>query len=397
MTATRQDVSAPLARLRVPALAAGAVGALACIVGAFVDREHFFVAYLWAYFFWLGIALGSMAVVMLHTLTGGQWGTPLRRIAEAAMSTLPLMAVLFVPLLLGLHELYPWAQPAAVAAEEVLRHRAPLFERSFFLLRATAYFAVWIVLALSLRRWSARADVEPAEPLFSRMRTASAAGLILYVLTITHAGVDWIFSRDVHFYSTASGFVLSTGQTLSAFAFLLIMVTGLAAQPALRGRLSPPVLIDLGNLLMTMVVLWAYVSFFQFLVIWMGNTREDNSWYTQRGVGQLDSAWKWVGVLLMIIHFAVPFAVLLFRAAKRRLASLAAVAGVVLLAHVVEQAWLVLPAGEYADPHVTVSWLDVAAPVGIGGIWCAAFLWLLGRQPLVMQASSEAHGAEVAA
>jgi hypothetical protein len=376
-------------RFSLISLIVGGVALVLCALGLFVNRGHFFAAYLWAYMFWLGVALGAMAMVMVHSLTGGHWGTPVRRVLEAATGAVPLMAILFLPIVLGRHDLFIWARPEAVAAEDALRHRAPLFQLWFFGVRAIAYFAIWIGLAIAIRRfsWDAESGTDAA---LHRLRKWSALGLVIYLMTMTHAGIDWVLSRDVHVYSTAFGFVLTTGQTLAAFAFALVIMTFLSRKwPQIKDAASDEILIDQGNILMTLVVLWAYVSFFQFLVIWMGNTREDNQWYAERGVGGQEW-WKWVGVLLMAFHFAVPFTLLLFRSIKRQRAALVAIAASLFIAHIVEQAWHILPSSSNDGPILRHLWMDLAAVFGIGGLWMAWFFWDLGRRPLLPREIPEA-------
>ena len=382
-------------KARWMALGVGVLCAVGCVIGAVEPhtRAEFFNAYLFAYVFWIGVSLGSLALVMLHNLTGGGWGYLVRRIAQAAAMVMPLMVVLFIPILCGMHDLFPWSRSAEVAGDEVLRHRQPYLNVPLFVIRSAIYFVIWIGLATwvgALGRTVERTGEEGAR---SRLRGVSAAGLILYLLTVTHAGVDWVMSRETAFYSTTFGFIMSTGQTLSAVAFAIMMLGitgapgGLTAgvSPYTRPPANPPensapnLLNDVGNILLTLVILWTYVSFMELLVIWMGNTREDNGHYVHRGLSQ-PSGWRWVGLAIITLHFFVPFVVLLFRGTKKYMKSLTLVATLVFLMHIVEQYWLIRPDPEYRGPHFAVSWLDVAAWVGIGGLWVAAFLFVLPGQ-----------------
>jgi hypothetical protein len=378
-------------KLLFPALLVGIVAAVACLIAALSPalRPEFYEAYLFAYLFILGLALGGLALPMLHTLTGGDWGITVRRIAEAASLTLPLMAVLFLPLLPGLHHLYPWADPAKVASEEVLRHRQPYLNEPFFLIRAAVYFAIWIALAFIQITLARRIEHTGSPSARTALRGWSAAGLILYLLTMTHASIDWIMSRDIEFYSTTFGFITTVGQTLAAACFSVILLAlinrsllaasaggGSAASPRRRVAASPPILNDLGNILLTLVILWAYVSFMQLLVIWMGNTGEDNNYYLQRGLGQ-PSPWRWIALALVVVHFFVPFFLLLFRATKRYLPALTAIAGVLFLAHILDVLWLVAPSGDHAGPRFHLTWLHPVALLAVGGLWFALFALFL--------------------
>ncbi|HVT79260.1 MAG TPA: hypothetical protein VHM90_01275 [Phycisphaerae bacterium] len=340
----------------------------------------FYHAYLFSYLFCLGIALGGLSLLMLHNLTGGDWGTAIRPVARAASLSLPLLAVLFVPIVIGLPTLYPWAD-AHGGAEELLVHRRPYLNPTFFTIRAGVYFGVWIAVAFLLHAWQRRFEKGPTAAMATRIRALSAAGLILYLLTMTHAGVDWVMSRNTDFYSTAFGFILTVGQTLSALAFALIVVppaTSAPVQPVskLRGVLN-----DTGNILLTLVILWAYVSFMEFLIIWMGNSREDNAWFLQRGLaGDAGmSFWRTVAAIVLLFHFFVPFYLLLFRDVKQNWRALRRVAWVLFAAHILEQYWLAgAPAsGQGREFHGT--WLDGVVFLIVLAVWLAVFFWIRRR------------------
>jgi hypothetical protein len=382
------------ARTRLIALLVGLAAAIACIFAAIspATRAPFFSAYLFAYLFWLGVSLGSLVLIMLHNLTGGEWGTLVRRVADPAARLLPLMLLFFLPILFGMHELFPWARPEAVAASEALRHRQPYLNVPFFLIRLLLYFAIWITLDAIVRHLGRRAVITRSERFMSHLRGWSAAGLVLYMLTMTNAGYDWAMSRDTDFYSTVFGFIITVGQTLSATAFAILLLAALNKQfsPPLMAFLNkkpeqnppeagaPSILNDVGNILLTLVILWAYVSFMQLLVIWMGNKGEDNGYYVKRGLSQ-ENPWRWFALALIILHFFVPFFILLFRGNKKYLPTLTVIAGVVFFAHLMAQYWLIAPNPDLQGPHFALTWMDAATPLAIGGLWFAAYLTLLPR------------------
>lgn len=367
-------------RLRHVAWWSLAVGlAAAAVAAALAVRmpERFFRAYLFAYLFWLSIPLGSLALGMLHALVGGGWGVALRRFTEAAMRTLPLMALLFVPLVAGLRPLYIWARPELVATDPLLQHRQAYMNPTFWGVRAGIYFAVWIVLAQCISRWSLQQDQTPAAGVRRRLGRLAAPGLVLYGVLMSLAGVDWIMSRDPHWYSTIFGFIVVVGQVLTALAFLILFLAVTGGKPETETPPAASIFNDLGNLLLTLVILWAYLMFAQFLIIWMGNTQQDITWYTQRGLagGDFSNPWRWIGLGLVVGHFFVPFALLLFRAFKHRLKWLGALAAGVLLVHLLDQFWLVAPSD--AASALEVHLADGIAPLAIGGLWMAAFCWHL--------------------
>ena len=361
-----------------PAAAIGAGGILISLIELFIRREQFFRSWLYAWLFILGITLGSMGMVMLQHLVVGEWGLLVRRIGEAAALTLPVVLILGLPLLMGLRDLFPWARPDEVARDAVLGHRRPLFNVAAVLIRAVIYFAVWMFFAWRLRAVSLRLDSEPTDARVLRLRRLSAAGMVLYFLTMSSAAVDWIMSREPHWYSTIFGFIVIISQGLSATAFLILIVALLSRDPPMDTAARPDLLHDLGNLLLMMVVLWAYLSFAQLLVIWLGNTQEEIPWYVHRSKG----LWRFITVLLVLFQFFAPFVLLLMQGVKRDARAMALVAGGILFMQWLNILWMIEPSSTTADPH-PLSWLDFVTPIGIGGIWFASFLWLLRRRPLL--------------
>lgn len=374
------DTASPrleLDRLQWRSLVVGAVGLLLCLGGALLSPSQFFQSYLFAYLFWVGVALGCLAIVMLHHLTGGAWGLVIRRILEAAAMTLPLMAVLFVPLLFGLHDLYLWARPAAVASDASLQHKSLYLNVSFFVIRAVVYFVAWIVMAYLLRRWSLRQDQTANPDLSRRLRLLSGPGLALYGLTVTFASVDWVMSLEPHWFSTIYGMLVAIGQWLTGMAFVIVILALLAKSPPLSDVLSPELFHDLGNLLFAFIFIWAYLAFSQFMLIWSGNLTEEIPWYLHRMAG----GWKWIALVLIAFHFAVPFLLLLSRDIKRSAGALSAVAVAIVFIHLVNQFWMVAPA--FSPNGLHLHWLDIVAPAGIGGIWFAVFIWQLKGRALL--------------
>ena len=358
-------------------LIAGVAGLVLCLIGAFISTRQFFEAYLFAYVFWLGIALGCLGIVMLHNLSGGAWGSVIRRFLESGMMTLPLMALLFVPLLFGLHGLYDWARPEAVAGDALLRHKAPYLNVPFFIIRAIIYFALWIGAAWLLVRWSDDYEQNADVTLFTRQRLLSGPGLVIYGLTITFASIDWIMSLEPHWYSTIYGVHFFGGNGLAAFAFAILLAAIFADTPPFAGVVIERHFRDLGNLLLAFIMLWGYFTYSQWIVIWSGNLPEEISWYLRRNRG----GWEWVVTFIIVFHFFAPFVLLLARAAKRRTQILAAIAGLIIFMRLVDIFWYTVPA--FRPGAFELHWMDIVAPIGIGGLWLAMFFRLLGRRPLM--------------
>ncbi|MCA1581094.1 MAG: hypothetical protein LC796_06800 [Acidobacteria bacterium] len=366
-----------IARARRPALIAGLAGMIACAAGYFLAPAAFFPSYLFACMFCLGLALGCQAVLMLNHVTGGAWGIPIRRSLEAGTRTLPVVAALFLPLLPGLRSLYEWARPEDVAHDAILRHKQLYLNTGFFLARTVICFAAWMAFAFFLNRWSREQDERPTRGLSRRLQLLSSAGLVVYGLTITFFSIDWVMSLEPHWYSTMYGVLFIAGQALSGFAFVIALTVVLARYPPLSGFINRKHFHDLGKLMLAFVMFWAYVSFSQYLIIWAGNLPEEIPWYLRR----LQGGWGWFGMALILFHFVLPFLLLLPATANRNPRILSSVALLVVFMRFVDVFWLVRPA---ATPgHFTLRWMDVAAPVGILGIWLFVFLGQLLRRPIL--------------
>jgi hypothetical protein len=338
-----ENLQAGLDRFQRRCLIVGAVALAASLVGAFTSPTQFFHSYLLGYLFWVGIGLGSLGILLLHHLVGGRWGYMMRRPLEAGTRTLPVLGLLFLPLLLGLARLYPWARPDFVAGDELLQHKAVYLNVPFFVTRTAIYFALWLGIAYLLNKWSVAWDQTDDHSKAGSFRTLSGPGLVVFALSVTFAMVDWVMTLEPHWFSTIYGMLLflSQGKPLSEVA-------------------TPKQFHNLGNLMLAFVMLWAYVSFSQYLIIWSGNLPEEITWYVNRS-GQ---GWQWVAIGLILFHFAVPFVLLLIRRNKQQPRILARIA-----------VWLL--------PSLRVHWMDPVVLIGLGGIWIAAFLWQLKKRPLL--------------
>jgi hypothetical protein len=342
----------------------------------FGDRAAFFQAYLPAYLFWLGLVMGSMAVLMLQYLTGGGWGVAIRPFLEPALRTLPAAALFFLPIAIGLGDIYPWVHPHGEHTS-LIAQKAPYLNVPFFLFRAVLYFAVWLVWARLLLRWGKDAEGEPGSHT-TRLQVLSGGGLVMYGLTMTFASVDWAMSLSPEWFSTIYGLLFMVGQALSALALAA------AAASFTRTPRGPAVatehLHDFGNLLLAFVMLWAYLSLSQFLIIWSANLPEEITWYLARFKG----GWQKLGIFLVVFHFVLPFFLLLIRMSKKRAQALGRIAIWVLLAHFADMIWTVKPA--FHPGNMTLHWLDFTLWLGLGGLWIAAYkaFFVPLKQPIIV-------------
>ena len=366
------DVAIPeLKGLQQRLLVAGAVGALLSAIGALLNTTQFLQSYLMAYFLWLGVTLGCLALGMIHQLSGGAWGVLIRRPIGAASRALPVMTALFLPIALGMARMYPWMNADLVAHDEALRHKHVYLNAPFFLVRAAVYFLVWNTISHFLNAWSVEQDRTGDLRISRRMQVLSGGGLVAYGVTITFASFDWLMSLEPHWFSTIYGVIIIGGQGLSALAFLTIALVWLSRRPPLDRIVVPAHFHDLGNLMLAFVMLWAYFSFSQYLIIWSGNLPTEIAWYLHR----MQTGWRPVAVVLMLFHFAAPFVVLLSRTVKRQPELLVKVAAAVLVVRVIDMWWLIGP--EFHTDGIAISWMDVVLPLTVGAIWLATFVYQL--------------------
>jgi hypothetical protein len=381
---TTVPAPAALARLERRGLVVGAAFLLALAVGLAVDRAQFLRSYLFAIVFWLGIAVGCLGLAMLNQLTGGLWGIVPRRLHEAAGRTIPVVGVAFVPVLLGIGSLYAWARPEA-ATDAVIQSKAVYLNVPFFVARAVLYFLIWSGLALVLSRWSLRQDRETDPARAERLQGLSGVGLVVLALTTTFAAWDWGMSLAPHWFSTMYGVLYIVGWTLSALAFTIVVMALLSREPPFDAALAPITFQDLGKLLLAFTMLWAYVNFSQFLIIWSGNLTAETPFYVRR----LQGGWGAIAVVLLLFHFAFPFALLLSRPLKRSARALSAVALLMLAMRLLDHFWLVGPdliGHEGLVVPLRVHWMDAAAVVGLGGLWLSLFAWQARRRPVLPMA-----------
>jgi hypothetical protein len=362
------------------ALIIGVAGLALCALPAFISaglREQFFRSYLLSFVFWIGITLGCFAILMVQHMSGGAWGLVIRRVLESATRTFPLFALLFIPIILGLHSLYIWARPEEVAASEALKHKSAYLNVTFFIVRAVFYFVVWFGVSRALNKWSLEQDKTGERALTSKMQNLCGPGLLLYGLTVTFASIDWVMSLQPEWFSTIFGILFMGGQGLSAMAFVIAVLVLLASRKPMSDVIQPGHLHDLGKLMLAFLMLWAYFAFSQFLIIWSGNLPEEIPWYVRR----LQSSWKYVGLALVLIHFALPFVLLLSRDLKRSSRRLVIVASIIIIMRFVDLIWMIVP--EVRGGGFAVHWMDVAMLFGLGGIWLSVFLRQLGNRPLL--------------
>lgn len=364
-------------RIPVMAGAVALVGVAACAVLGPANPKQFFFSWLVSFLFFLSLALGALAFVLFQYATQGGWGVVLRRIGETAFATLPVMAALFLPVLLGLHDLYEWSHADAVEHDALLRWKAPFLNVPFFLVRAVAYFGIWSFVGVLYYRGSTSQDTTGDPIVSARLRRLAGPAIILLALTLTLASIDWIMSLQPHWYSTMFGVYFFAGCFVGFIALLSVVAPAMRAAGFVDAIISPEHLQDVGKFLFAFTAFWGYISFSQYFLIWYANLPEETIFYKAR----MEGSWMTVSLFLLAGHFVAPFFYLMGRAVKRRGATLA-IGGVWLLVmHFVDLYWQVMPTlhPEGFRPSV----LDLAAFMAVGGSFVATAGWLMRRRALV--------------
>lgn len=375
-----QEYQAPesIARLQRGALAVGVIGLIACAYGAYSTPADFYRSYLIAFLLVLGLSLGSLGLLMLHHLTNGHWGVVIRRPLEAATRTLYLVVFLFVPIVFGMNSLYSeWMNPEKVKAAPLSDLQSRYLTAYGFKVRALIYFVVWLALVVGFNSWSKTQDTNTQDrSLRRRFKFFAGPGIILYVFVMTFAAIDWAMSISPHWASTIYGFIFVIGQLISSMSLMIAVVVLLSRTAPYDHILQERHIHNLGKFLLAFVMLWAYFSFSQLLIIWSGNQPEEITFYRTR----LYSAWGVVAVIVLVFHFFVPFFLLLSRDLKRNKNLLPIVAVYMIFMRLVDLYWTTRP--EFT-PNAWPGWLDLAAPLALGGLWVFFFSWQLQRMPLL--------------
>jgi hypothetical protein len=375
-----QDYKAPesVGNLQQRALIAGVIGVVLCVIGYVKSPESLLHSYLLAFMFILGLSLGSLGLLMLQHLTGGMWGIVIRRPLESATRALPLVFILFAPIFFGFRYLYgAWLNAPTTGEHRLSDFQQRYLTANWFHIRALIYFAVWLLLMWVFNSWSRKQDIDREDrALRRRLKMLAGPGIILYVFAMSFAAIDWVMSLSPHWASTIYGFLYVAGQLISSMSLMICVVVLLSRAPVFQGVLKPRYLHDLGKLLLAFVMLWAYFSFSQLLIIWSGNAPEEISFYRSRLYGE----WGYVSVIILIFHFFVPFFLLLSRDLKRNPSLLPKVALWLIFMRFVDIYWLTRP--EFTPSAIPSLW-DLAAALGLVGLWFFVFAWQLQKMPLL--------------
>lgn len=378
---------ADISRFATIALGVGGIATLIWAVGLFLNPEQGLRSWLLGFIFWGGIGIGSIGILLLQYLTGGAWGVVIRRVAEAGARTLPMVFALFLPLVFGIRRLYEWT--TLPPTEHIMEHRGWFMTPESWILRSVAYFILFGVMAYLLNKYGAQQDktdnFEDAEKYLGKATAFSGPAMVFYAILVTFAAVDWVMTLDPHYFSTIWGLLFVAGWALSCFCFFAAVLAFLSDKEPMNHVLGRRHFHDIGKLMLALVMVWAYFNFSQFLIIWSGNIPEETGWFQAR----MYHGWGYIAWGLILFHFAAPFLVLLIQDLKRRAKTLAMVAIFILFMRVVDMFWLISPSPRISTHGATLglidsfSWMDVVAPIAVGGLWLWFFFTQLARRPLV--------------
>ena len=374
-----------VSRLQQRALAVGGIALVLAISGALRSPEKFYQSYLMSFMLVLGLAVGSLGLVMLQHLTSGHWGIIIRRPLESATRTLPLLVVFFLPIaLFGMKYLYSghdtekgWLNAPASGEGALSNFQKSYLTSHGFYIRALIYFALWLALMFIFNILSKQQDTNQEDrALRRRLQMLAGPGIILYVFAMTFAAIDWVMSLSPHWASTIYGFIFVAGQLISYMAFMIAVVELLARTEPFASILQKRHLHDLGKLLLAFVMLWAYFDFSQLLIIWSGNQPEEITFYRTRLYG----GWGVVAVIVLVFHFFVPFFLLLSQDVKRNAKILPKIAMWLIFMRLVDLYWMTRP--EFTS-RAMPTWLDLVLPIALGGLWLGFFAFNLKQCPLL--------------
>ncbi len=362
------------------ALIAGIVFAVPSIIGWVLDTDQFYRSYLLGYMWCFELTVGSMALLMLYHLTGGAWGTVLRRIMEAAMQNIWLMLPLFAPIVIGIHHLYPWSRPAYLAYDDHVRAISHEYLNIWLWLgRAGLYFIVFIMLVWALMAFSRRQDREPEVSMASALRAVSGPGAVVYLFMTLFLYTDWLMSLTPDWFSMIYALIFNAGHGLAAISFAVVIADLLVRYQPMKTVMQPDQFLDQGKIMLTFVMMWGWWSYAQWIIFWSGNKPDEISWYIARTRG----GWGVYGFALIMVYLVIPFALLLSRSFKSNSHKLAKLALLTLFARYMDNFWFIGPSFPDTAGHFHFSWLNAVVPICLGGFWLALFFQHLKARPLL--------------
>lgn len=366
-----------LKSLRNIALPVGVLGLAACGYGYTHNHDAFAVSWLMGWTFWFYLTLGSLGWLMIYHLTSGRWGFVLQRPFEAAARLMPVMLLLFLPVIFNLHSLYEWTHEEVIATDHLVQLKLPYLNEKGFIIRFGIYAVIWTVLAYALSGLSRKSNANGNPETVKTLRVIAAPGLVIFALAATFASFDWYMSLEPHWFSSIFGAIFMVASGLTTMIFMAILTSRLSKRDPLKDVITAQQFHDIGNWCFAFTILWTYMNFAQFLIIWSGNLYEETFWYLYRSKG----GWVEISILMAVFLFALPFLFLLFKSNKRNPDKLIKIAAVMFIARLLDVYWMIGPT--FRKKALDLHWMDAAALFGIGGLWLGLFAMGLKKAPLL--------------
>jgi len=353
------------------------LGLLLTILAFAVDTKRAFFDYLWMYMFLVSIGVGSLALVALEYLVGATWSTPFRRVSEFLASIIPVLVILVIPLFFGMHDLFHWTSPEALATDPILQSKEPYLNINFFMIRVAIYFVVWLVFFYLFIRNSQRQDVTGDPALTKQSIKFSAIFAILFILTISFTSIDWMMSLEYHWYSTMYGVYYFAGTIVASFAAATFCSVMLNENGYFDSRIKDNSYYSFGTLMFGFNIFWAYIGFSQYMLIWYADLPEETFWFLMRMKG----SWSYFSLGLVLVHFIIPFLILLPRSSKVSPKLLIVMAVWMLFAHAYDLYWLIMPT--YFTEGFAFGWSELGVLMLAAGLLITVFKYRADRTNLM--------------
>jgi len=345
------------------------IGLILGIIGFLIEPVRASFSYLVAFMFLLSIGIGSLFLIALEYITGAEWSTPFRRLSEFLASSVPWLIIFAIPLILSMHSLFHWSHTEVVNEDAVLKGKSPYLNTSFFIIRVIVIFGICSLFYYFFTKNSLKQDTTRDQKLTKKNIVLSGIFIPVFAITITMAAVDWLMSLEPHWFSTIFGVYFFSGSVWASLAALTLIVILLNERGYLSSRLNKDHYYSLGTLLFAFTCFWGYIAFSQYMLIWYANLPEENFWFLNRWTG----GWEYFSILLILMHFIIPFGALLSYPAKTNPKRLKFMSVWILLSHYLDLYWLVMPNLSISGHGYLFSWLDFVFPIGIVGLLILIF------------------------
>lgn len=355
------------------------VGTVLSLVAFFVDQERAIFNYLVTYMMIVSIGLGSLFLIALEYIAGADWSTPIRRVPEFFATLLPVLLVLVIPILVFNHDLFHWAHKEAVEQDKILQSKAPYLNQSFFIIRTFVFIGLWVLFFWVMTKNSRKQDETKDQTLTTKNIRFSAVFILIFAVSITFTAIDFMMSLQPHWFSTIYGVYYFAGTVVASLAAVTLAVIYLKEKGYFSPWMTDDHLFSLGALMFAFINFWAYIAFSQFMLIWYADLPEETFWYLTRWSG----GWIFFSLLLIVVHFLVPYFALLTQPSKKDPKRLKFIAIWLLFAHLLDIFWLVMPNMESMNKGYFFSWIDLVFPVAGIGLVVIVFVFAAKKANLI--------------